>query len=406
MALFDDAFAPYEPFGSRTLASGAVGTDVAVLQAVYNLMLTVMNPPLGPMGAPIAIDGRFGADTTRAVSNIQSYFGLTVDGVAGPSTFFVFGQGVGANTSYGGPVYGSRQLETGMSGGDVTILQNRLNLFRYHALVGGPATGTFDSATATAVLAFKHDAAAHGDTGFPPNAIAGYGFYDATWLYTFAGGRAIQSGRNGFDVAFVQVLLYGLGFYRGRITGYYDAASLAAVQAFQVSEHITADGIVGPVTFFHLGLHNNEAAPSPFGIAWPQRPEFEDCCLILQPQGPAVNESTEPPGGSMWVRQFANGSLATVTTTWHLPPPSSFDPTYDSWVLDFLPYPSRIMTAIDVDSGIYYQAREQGYGSPLPAQATVTIRPGQGFVPLGPVVLQGTMADCQGSSASGQEIGA
>ena len=58
MALFDDVFAPYVPFGSRALRPTTPpmqGTDVAVLQAIYDLMLATMNPPLGPMGRLIAI---------------------------------------------------------------------------------------------------------------------------------------------------------------------------------------------------------------------------------------------------------------------------------------------------------------------------------------------------------------
>jgi peptidoglycan hydrolase-like protein with peptidoglycan-binding domain len=409
MALFEDTFAPYVRFGGRNLSSGAVGTDVAVLQAVYDLMLTAMNPPLGPMGSPIAIDGRFGSNTAQAVRNIESYFGLAVDGVVGPDTFFVFGQGIGSHTTYGGPVYGSRELQSGMSGGDVTILQNRLNLFRYQSLIGHPGNGTFDNATAAAVLAFKHDAASHGDTGFPDNSIAGNGFYDATWIYTFAGGRAIQSGRNGFDVVFLQTLLKNLGYYAGRITGYYDSATIAAVRAFQTAEHISADGVVDTATFYHLGLHNQNAAPAPLGIAWPrvsEVPGFADCCLVLSGHGPAIEGCMDPPGGTMWVRQFRNGSLATVTTTWHLPPPQAFDPCYDSWILDFLPYPSRIMAAVDADLGIYYHAREQSYGSPLPPDAEVTIRPGRDSVALGPVVLQGTMAQCGGDPGCGKTVAA
>lgn len=133
VARFETTFPPYVPFGSRLLRLQTPrqrGTDVAVLQAVYNLMLQVMNPPLGPMGSPITLDGIFGPQTRRAVLTIQDYFGLSVDGIAGSQTYFVFGQGVGPNTTYGGPVYGSRQLMQGDSGGDVRILQNRLNCFR------------------------------------------------------------------------------------------------------------------------------------------------------------------------------------------------------------------------------------------------------------------------------------
>lgn len=283
MALFDSTFAPYYPFGSRTLSSGAQGTDVAVVQAVYNLMLKTMNPPQGPMGSSIQITGTYDAGTVQAVKNIQSYFGVTADGVVGSTTYFLFGQGVGENATYGGPVYGSRQLTQGMSGGDVTILQNRLNCFRYANILGGPASGTFDAATSQAVLAMKSDAEANGDTGFPDNAIAGYGYYDASWIYTVAGGRAIEVGRNGFDVVFLQAVLSGLGYYGGRLTGYYDASTVAAVRAFQTAQGISNDGVVGPVTFYHLGLNNDQAAPAPLAVAWPPSivPEVSTCSVAL-----------------------------------------------------------------------------------------------------------------------------
>lgn len=273
MASFDTQFAPYYPFSSRELrleSPNLRGTDVAVLQAVYNLMVRTMNPPQGPMGPSITVDGDFGPQTRGAVLNVQSYFGIQTDGIVGPQTFFIYGQGTGYNTTYGGPVYGSRQLSQGMSGGDVTILQNRLNCFRYAKMIGQPATGSFDAGTANAVLAFKKDAEQNGDTGFPANAIAGYGFYDATWIYTFAGGRAIFTGRNGFDVVYLQIFLSHLDFYQGRFTGYYDAATKSAVEAFQRANNISVDGVVGPQTFYQLGLNNDaNPAPVPEGIAWP-----------------------------------------------------------------------------------------------------------------------------------------
>lgn len=305
MALFDDTFAPYVPFGSRTLSSGASGTDVAVVQAVYNLMLASMNPPDGPMGQSISITGKFDSSTVTAVKNIQSYFGIAVDGVVGSATYFLFGQGVGANTTYGGPVYGSRQLSTGNSGGDVTILQNRLNCFRYASRIGAPANGTFNSQTADAVRAFKADAEQNGDTGFPDNGIAGFGFYDASWIYTFAGGRAIETGRNGFDVVFLQTVLKDLGYYALRITGYYDAATRDSVMDFQRAQGISVDGVVGPETFYRIGLNNPEAAPKPLGIAWPIEvaPKVSVCCVALisqtsdlHPYGQAAHVINEEEG--------------------------------------------------------------------------------------------------------------
>ncbi len=322
MALFDDTFAPYHPFGSRNLSLGAVGTDVAVVQAVYNLMLNTMNPSTGPIGSPISINGHYDSATAQAVRNIQGYFNLSVDGVVGPNTFFVFGQGVGPHTTYGGPVYGSRELSQGNSGGDVTILQNRLNCFRYSRIIGGPASGSFNAATSAAVLAFKQDAAANGDTGFPDNSVAGFGFYDATWIYTFAGRRAIETGRNGFDVVFLQVVLRGLGYYSGRINGFYDSATRGAVMAFQRAMSISVDGVVGPVTFYRLGLNNNVAAPSPLGISWPSAPvpEVRVCCVGLT----SKTSDLHPYGVAALVINVAEGFESLDVTGNVLNPPSSY----------------------------------------------------------------------------------
>ena len=399
MALFDDTFAPYHPFGSRNLSSGSQGTDVAVLQAVYDLMVETMNPPLGPIGAPINITGTFDASTTQAVRNVQSYFGLSVDGIVGPATFFVFGQGVGPNTTYGGPVYGSRQLQQGMSGGDVTILQNRLNCFRYASIIGGPATGSFNASTSAAVLAFKQDAAANGDTGFPANSIAGYGFYDATWLYTFAGGRAIQSGRNGFDVVFVQAVLKGLGYYTGRLTGYYDAATLAAVKAFQTAQGITSDGVVGPVTFYRIGLNNRNAAPTPLGISWPAAPtpSVSTCTIGLLSQ----TSNLHPYGVASLVVNEAEGFESLDVVGNFLNPPSSYG-SYNSFQFILRnPSTSAIVATVPMilvssgnNPGDWAGAYSPGV-STIP-KGTVTVYPyNTTTTSRGSAVLAGNLANCE-----------
>ncbi|MHB8926088.1 MAG: peptidoglycan-binding domain-containing protein [Bacillota bacterium] len=263
MARFEDTFPTYAPFGSRNLKLSAVpkkGTDVAVLQSLFNVMRDTMEVDLG---APINIDGIYGSATAAAVRRIQSYFKLAVDGIAGPQTYFAFGQGVKGNVTYGGPAFGSRTLSQGMSGGDVTVLENRLNCFRYSALLGGPADGVYNIKTFSAVQAFQTDAVANGDTGLAADGVVGPATFDALWIYTFAGGRGLFSGRNGFDVVFVQVILRSLGFYTGKLDGFYGPKTITAVQDFQDSEHITVDGVVGQQTFYRLGLRNQNPAPKP-----------------------------------------------------------------------------------------------------------------------------------------------
>ncbi|MDA8346303.1 MAG: peptidoglycan-binding protein [Thermaerobacter sp.] len=403
MALFETTFPPYVPFGSRTLSLQTPqqrGTDVAVFQAVYNLMLQTMNPPLGPIGSPITLDGIFGPNSRQAAINIQSYFGLSPDGVVGPNTFFVFGQGVGAHVTYGGPAFGSRTLSLGMTGGDVTVLQNRLNCFRYASLIGHPANGIFDAATATAVLAFKQDAQANGQTGLTPDSNVGSGTFDAFWLYTFLGGRGILMGRNGFDVVFLQVLLTNLGYYSGRITGYYDPATIAAVKAFQTASGITADGVVGQQTCYQLGLQNAVAAPSPLGIAWPPAPpSILPCCIVLFPTDVVLPIQPYVRGSSLHYvgarpQLLRPGVWAVVATL--LPDPTTFG-NFDHYQA-VLFEPGGIAFVLDLNEtpdGAWAGQMVNVISATITANFRVQIRLANSSTSAtGPTVLRGSLEDC------------
>lgn len=312
MARFEQLFPPVVSFGRRTLSAGDRGTDVAVLQTVFDNMLRVMSPPLGPIGPAVPVTGVYDAATVQAVRNIQSYFGIAVTGVADAETYWLFGQGVGPHVTFGGPRYGSRTLAVGVSGGDVTVLQNRLNCFRYSQAIGRPANGVFGPETAAAVRQFQQDAIANGDTGLPVDGVVGAATGDATWIYTYAGGRGLLKTRvnNGFDVVFVQAVLTGLGFYGGPVHGFYDAATIQAVANFQRDNGIAADGAVGSQTFFALGQHNPVAAPSPLPVppigSAPGRQV--NCCFVMNPTAQAIGASNgagvlihNGPGQEAWI---------------------------------------------------------------------------------------------------------
>ena len=274
MALFDDTFGPYVPFGSRVLRLQQPhlrGTDVAVLQSMYDLMLATMRPARGPIGRLVAISGVFTEETERAIRSVQSHFGLRADGVAGPRTYLAFGQAPGGQ----GPAFGRRPLGPGDRGDDVLVLQNRLNVFHYAQDIGHPADGAFDAGTEAAVLRLKADAVAQGDTGFPDNAVAGPGFYDATRIYTFTGGRPLNGGCRGFDVAFLQALLAHLGYFRGHLSGFYGPGTRDAVVAFQRAQGLRTDGVVGPQTLYALGLQNAAPGPHPLAAPWPVRARLD-----------------------------------------------------------------------------------------------------------------------------------
>ncbi len=272
MAAFEGGLT-YHAFGSRVLkltSPPMTGTDVKVLQVLFNQLLAITHPPQGPIGPPLTPDGSYGPLTQAGVKNLQSYFGLTVDGVAGQNTYRSLGQLVGSYVTYGGPAFGSRSLAAGNSGGDVRVLQNRLNVFRYATAVGGPADGIYGTKTGTAVAQFRTDAQANGDTGLGVTTTLGPAGLDAVWIYTYTGGRNLAQGAAGLDAAFVQLLLSSLTnpgtgrpFYAGAIDGYYGSVTAAAVRTFQQTTNISADGIAGPQTYYQFGLHNAVAAPAP-----------------------------------------------------------------------------------------------------------------------------------------------
>lgn len=263
MAQFEDGL-PYVAWGSRYLrleSPNLKATDVKVFQTLFNQFIEHSNPPEGPLGSPIVVDGIFGRKTEWAVREWQEYFGLSVDGVIGPVTGATLGQYAPA---YGGPRFGSRPLSDGQSGGDVTVLQNRLNCYRYAVDIGQPADGQFGSMTADAVRHFQADMDCGPDAGVPVDGVVRFETFDALWAYTYVGGRGLFRGRNGIDTLWLQHFLRCYSSYRGPLDGYFGEGTERAVRDFQASVHITVDGVVGQATMFNMGKTFNQPAPN-----WP-----------------------------------------------------------------------------------------------------------------------------------------
>lgn len=233
-------------FGSRILKSGSSGDDVKVLQSLLNYL------PASITGPDLVVDGDFGPKTQAAVKKLQTYFGLSSDGVVGKNTFLYLGQPTGSFAS--GPVFGSRVLRKGISGKDVWILQNRLasTAKKYAIALGGPADSIFGSKTEAAVKLFQQD------KGLTVDGIVGDKTLYQLYLNTFVGGRLLQrtrSDRNqGLDVFALQSKLKDLGYSPGALDGQFGPLTEAAVKKFQTAAGITADGVAGPVTYYNLGL--------------------------------------------------------------------------------------------------------------------------------------------------------
>ncbi len=255
MPFFADGL-PEIPFGSRRLfrqSPPLTGTDVKVLQRIYDTMLALMNPPQGSLGQPITIDGIYGEETAEAVANVQAYFGLPQSEAVGPDTFALFGQVAG---EFGGPAFGSRPLGPGTVGGDVTVLQNRLNTYRYARILGHPGDGMFDTATQSATAAFGADNVVFRKWEIRFDGLVDGSAFDILWTQTFAGGRLLGLGINGFDTVFLQVVLQNTGFYAGRIDGYFGNLTREAVRALQAASSLAPSGVAGPETYQAIGLSN------------------------------------------------------------------------------------------------------------------------------------------------------
>jgi peptidoglycan hydrolase-like protein with peptidoglycan-binding domain len=65
----------------------------------------------------------------------------------------------------------------------------------------------------------------------------------------------MKPGDTGVAVEQLQQALKKEGFYKGPIDGKYDDDVKAAVEAYQRSQHTTADGVAGAATMDALGLY-------------------------------------------------------------------------------------------------------------------------------------------------------
>jgi peptidoglycan hydrolase-like protein with peptidoglycan-binding domain len=145
-------------------------------------------------GYSVTIDGNFGFHTEAAVVEFQETNGLTADGIVGPQTWGVLESG-GAGPSNGGA--GPSGGGSGPSGGGT-----------------GPSGGGSQTPTTTR--------------------------------------PTLRQGSSGPDVRYLQGRLVEYG-YNLTIDGQFGPMTASAVRAFQSSNGLTPDGIVGPLTWAALG---------------------------------------------------------------------------------------------------------------------------------------------------------
>ena len=235
------------------LRTGSSGTAVRELQ-FYLYLMSAYESSI----PPVSIDGKFGADTERAVRAYQRFAGLTVDGVVGRTTWnSLYGRASQLRSS--GPVvtlkrlpYPGTPLTVGSSGNAVLYYALLLQRIAYYfdsvenpplsdqytdetaaatrsaqALLDLPQTGTADADTWTAVEALSLQLAAHApnpDRDVPPS--------------TSYPGRAIAEGSAGQEVGQVERWLnrraqLSCGEDYVADNNHFGAADAAAVRAVQ-----------------------------------------------------------------------------------------------------------------------------------------------------------------------------
>ena len=254
------------------LRTGSSGTAVRELQ-FYLYLMSAYESSI----PPVSIDGKFGADTERAVRAYQRFAGLTVDGVVGRTTWnSLYGRASQLRSS--GPVvtlkrlpYPGTPLTVGSSGNAVLYYALLLQRIAYYfdsvenpplsdqytdetaaatrsaqQLLGLEQTGIADADTWTAVEALSLQLAAHApnpDRDTPPS--------------TAYPGRAIAEGSAGQEVGQVERWLnrraqLSCGEDYVADNNRFGAADAAAVRAVQQQAGLLVTGIVNRETWAAL----------------------------------------------------------------------------------------------------------------------------------------------------------
>ena len=142
---------------------------------------------------------------------------------------------------------------SGSRGESVKTLQERLNAKGFNA---GSVDGIFGKNTQAAVMAFQkaNGLAADGIVG----KLTWAKLYDTTAALPAASTATgtqpmVYRGSRGDAVRRLQELLHKKGFDCGAVDGIFGSKTYAAVVAFQKANGLSADGIVGPLTWGKLG---------------------------------------------------------------------------------------------------------------------------------------------------------
>ncbi len=239
--------------GYQALVFGDTG---AAVQALQQRLIT-----LGYLRG--TADGKFGANTEKAVKAFQAQQGLSQTGVASPTlqtALFAasapYAPATQAPTpaptkaptqppAQGGISY--KQLEPGDMGEDVIRMQNRLKQLGYFT---GNATGNYYQATTAAVKLFQA-AAGLTQSGIATSETLTQLYAASAPVYTgsassggtVTGYTTLAGGSKGTEVFNLQKRLIELGYLTGTADGSYGNKTSSAVMRFQAALGYPQDGV-------------------------------------------------------------------------------------------------------------------------------------------------------------------
>jgi len=248
---------PDSDYPGYLLRSGSQGEDVRTLQSRLKAIAAEY-----PQVPDLAVDGYYGNGTTNTVRSFQRANGLAVDGITGKMTWDKVKEVY--DSLSGGDGYPGYLIRYGMRGDEVRQIQSWLKRIRpyYPGIPDLVVDGVFGSGTYAAVTAFQTLSSLSAD------GIVG----QQTWSALSNASKSvdipspIQPPYPGYTLSqgssgiFVTQLQYWLNTVRAiyptipRITvdGQFGSATRSAVIAFQRNTGLTADGIVGALTWNEL----------------------------------------------------------------------------------------------------------------------------------------------------------